>query len=74
MVRYVRKTADPVRGMIRRVRTAPYEFLERSCPACRTRAVVVLPDSAMRTRVDLPPSLLWDAGDLGFDPLSEWMT
>ena len=67
-VRYERRIAGPGKGMIRRVRTEPYEFLERRCPACRARAAVVVYDPAMQYRVNLAPSLLWDAADLGWPP------
>lgn len=71
-VRYSRTTAAPVMGMIRRVHIAPYEFLERRCPDCRARVAVVVHDPSMRYRVDLAPSLIPDASDIGAPAGTEW--
>lgn len=70
-VRYERTTASPVRGMIRRVATPSYDFLERVCPDCRARVVVIIHDPAMNVRMELGPSLLWSAADWGADPMLE---
>lgn len=72
IVRYERKIAGPGKGMIRRVRTAPQEFLERRCPACRARAVTIIIDPSVQYRVELGPSLLWDAAELGWPAGAEY--
>lgn len=68
-VRYERRIAGPGKGMLRRVRTEPYRFLERRCPDCRARAVKLVSDLSLRYRVDLAPSLIPDpVDDLGLEP------